>query len=256
MKFIFSVFLLSSLAHAEPQVCGGSITLSESEAGPIFSGTITEGNYNTQFSYVDDDGFLTLVGANLAVLNSNNQFTSPPQSYRISDADKNLIITALRRQASYNEIAIDQIRQAAEQNIEQPDDAPTIAQIEELSVKVRELISYVQSRPISVPAAEWNAKVGKYIQEQMRGPRVYEFTMPNFQGKSGDNHQLCGNTVRCPCSINNSPFTRGRLCGIDYENPRPDNSEYARCSSFNLPINNGGGASGNGQRNSSRTRQQ
>lgn len=252
MQFLISIFLFSSMAFAEPQVCNGTIVLSESDEGPVFSGTLTEGTYTSKFSYVDDDGFLTLVGANLGVLNSNNQFTSPPQNYRISDADKNLILESLRRQASYNQSAIEQIRQAAAENIEQPEDAPTIPQIEELSVKVQELITYVQGRRTNVPAAEWNAKVGKYIQEQMRAPRVYKSLEPNFQRKIGDMHGLCGSTVRCPCSINSSPFNRSRLCGINYEDPQPKTGEYITCSSFNLPFGSAGAPTARAQGSSSK----
>ncbi len=257
MKLLIFLLFTFPLAFAEPQVCPGTIQLSESDEGPLFSGTLTEGTYTSKFSYVDDDGLLTLIVANNVILQSNKQFSgTPPQNYRISDRDKNLVLQTLNRQLSYNQEALAAMREAAASNTPQPEDAPTIAQVEELSKKAQALVGFVSGLRNQVSAADWNSKVGKYIKEELRGGHVYQSKKAGFNGKF-DTHGLCGSTVRCPCSINSSPFNRSRLCGIDYENPAPKTGEYVTCSSFNLTIESGGPSSGSSNsKDSTRTQGQ
>lgn len=239
MKFLIILVFVLPLAFAEPQVCPGSITLSDSEDGPLFSGSITEGTHTTQFSYVDDDGLLTLIAANNVILQTNGQFSATPQpNYRISDREKNLVLQSIRRQLSYNQEAIAALRQAAAENIPQPEDAPTIAEVEALSVKAQALETFVKGLRNQVSASDWNSKVGKYINEEMKSRKHVYQSKKEFMGKY-DTHGLCGSTVRCPCSINHSPFTRSRLCGVDYENPSPKSGQYDTCSHFNLSIEEG-----------------
>lgn len=237
MKYFFLLALITVSALAEPQPCSGQFTIAPSdEGGFVFSGNVTEGTYNSpKTSFHDDDGFLTLAATNSQILSSNNVYSGSVTNYRISDAEKDQIVRSLEAQVSYNAGLIQQLRDMATRKEQVAEGSPTQADLEKITQDANDLIAYVRAQRTNVPAAEWNSKVGKYINTGMHAGRVYTSLIP---GLTGENYQmgLCGNLVRCLCEGNKSPFLRGRLCGIDHENPKANTGEFARCSYFNVSV--------------------
>lgn len=257
MKAFLFFVLLSTQAFAAGEPCSGSFTIAPSDDGGfVFSGNVTEGTYNSpRTSFHDDDGFLSLAATNAQIFSSNNVYSGNVTNYRVSDAEKRQIVRSLEAQITYNAGAVQSLRDAAAQNITQPDGAPTIEQVEALTREATALLTFVRGVRTNVSAASWNANVGKYINQGLRANRVYDSLLPGINGQT---YQIspCGHLVRCLCNGNQSPFLRSRLCSINYEDPKPDTGEYARCSYFNVTAGPEGSSGGNTNQNGNTSRTQ